>query len=284
MTIAGWLAALAVGLLAGGVSGLVGIGGGAVMVPFLYFFLAQPELSGLRVPAGDQAVVAHATSLLVIVPISLRGAWLYSRQRLVEWPAVWRMGIASVVTAVLGARAAIAVPGALLKLAFGVFLLVIAGQLMFGTPREGTAAREGATDGRRNTRALAGGAGVGFFSALLGVGGGLVAIPVLIYWLHTPLRRVSGTSLALITFTALTGVGAYAAAGLAGASEGAEALSYFHLPASLALAVGALVAVPVGARIQLGMPAHALRRLFAAVFLLLGARIAIVNFMNLIGP
>ncbi len=46
MTLAGWLAAMAVGLLAGGTSALTGIGGGVIMVPFLYFFLSQPELSG----------------------------------------------------------------------------------------------------------------------------------------------------------------------------------------------------------------------------------------------
>ena len=86
MTGAGWLAALAVGLLAGAVSGLVGIGGGAVMVPFLYFFLSSSSLAGIEIPPGQQAVVAHATSLLVIVPISIRGAFLYSRAGLVEWP------------------------------------------------------------------------------------------------------------------------------------------------------------------------------------------------------
>ena len=54
MTLAGWLAALSVGLLAGAISGLVGIGGGAVMVPFLYFFLAHPEWSGVQIPGTEQ--------------------------------------------------------------------------------------------------------------------------------------------------------------------------------------------------------------------------------------
>ena len=65
MTLAGWLAALSVGLLAGAISGLVGIGGGAVMVPFLYFFLAQPEWSGARIPGTEQAVIALAVAYLV---------------------------------------------------------------------------------------------------------------------------------------------------------------------------------------------------------------------------
>ncbi|UCC82328.1 MAG: sulfite exporter TauE/SafE family protein [Gemmatimonadota bacterium] len=281
MTIPGWLAALAVGLLAGAVSGLVGIGGGAVMVPFLYFFLALPDLSGVHTPAAQQAVVAHATSLLVIVPVSLRGAWLYHRAGLVEWRAIWRMGLASVVTASLGARAAVALPGALLKLAFGTFLLVIAARLFIGK-RSTQPTGDWAENHMHTGRALAGGAAVGFFSALLGVGGGLVAIPVLIYGLHLPIRKVTGTSLALITFTALVGVAAYAVSGWA-APDGAGATTYFHLPAALALAIGALLAVPLGTGLQMRMPSHALRKMFAVVFLVLGARIVIVNLLNLLG-
>ncbi len=282
MTVAGLLAALSVGLLAGAVSGLVGIGGGAVMVPFLYFFLGQSGLSGATIPAAEQAVVAHATSLLVIIPISLRGAWLYHRAGCVEWAAVWRMGLASVVTAVLGARVAVAMPGALLKLAFGIFLLVVGTRLLIGKRRgESGSAGSDESPKLRTGPALAGGAGVGFFSALLGVGGGLVAIPVLIYALHVPIRKVSGTSLALITFTAVTGVIAFAANG-AFAAAGDGLLHYFHTPAALVLAVGALVAVPLGTGLQQRMPTHTLRLMFAVVFLLLGARIAIVNLMSLL--
>ena len=282
MPVGGWLAALLVGLFAGAVSGLVGIGGGAIMVPFLYFFLARSGLSGTAVPLETQAVVAHATSLLVIVPTSVRGAWLYHREGLVEWDAVWRMGVASVIAAVLGARVAVAVPGPLLKLAFGLFLLVIAARLAGrrrGPAEDDDAAAPGAI---RRGPALAGGAAVGFFSALLGVGGGLVAIPVLIYALRVSMRRVSGTSLALITFTALTGAIAYAVSGWYDAGAAAGLLGYFQLPAALALAVGAFLAVPVGTNLQLRLPTHALRLVIAIVFVLLGARIAIGNLLHLL--
>jgi uncharacterized membrane protein YfcA len=277
MALAGWLAALSVGLLAGAVSGLVGIGGGAIMVPFLYFFLGRPDLSGAHIPAAEQAVVAHATSLLTIVPISLRGAWLYGRARLVDWSAVWKMGAASVLAALVGVRVAVVVPGAFLKAAFGTFLLAMAARLILG--RKDAIPDRGAGAARTGP-ALAGGATVGFFSALLGVGGGVVAIPVLIYGLGTPLRKVSGTSLALITFTALTGVVAYAVSGWLGAAD--DPVAYFHAPASLALAIGALAAVPLGTAAQMRMPTHALRWLFAAVFFLLGLRIAVWNLLALL--
>jgi uncharacterized membrane protein YfcA len=281
MTLGGWLTALGVGLLAGAVSGLVGIGGGAVMVPFLYFFLSRPDLAGIAVPAAEQAVVAHATSLLVIVPISLRGAWLYHRAGRVHWDSVWRMGLSSVVFAYLGAHVAVVVPGQVLKAVFGIFLLVVATQLATG--KRG-AMPDGAalSGGARTFRALAGGAMVGFFSALLGVGGGLVAIPVLIYWLHLPMEKVSATSLALITFTAIAGVITYALSSQFSGPHGAGVFHYFHLPAAFALAIGALIAVPLGAGAQLRMPTHQLRYLFAVVFFLLGARIAVSNLLHLL--
>lgn len=283
MTVTGWLAALAVGLLAGALSGLIGIGGGAVMVPFLYFFLANGQLSGVDVSPDQQAVMAHATSLLAIVPISVRGAWLYHRAGLVEWRAVWRMGLASVLGAVVGARVAVAVPGGLLKVAFGLFLLLVSIRLIVGR-READGEEAAGHELRvRMVPALAGGAAVGFFSAMLGVGGGLVAIPLLIYALRVPLRRVSATSLAIITFTAATGVAAYAVGGLAAPGEAGGALAYFHVPASVALAAGALLAVPIGTGTQLRMPTHALRWLFAIVILVLGLRILISNLLRLLG-
>lgn len=281
MTPAGWLAAAAVGLLAGAVSGLVGIGGGAIIVPFLYFFLDHPVMAGAVVFPADQTVVAHATSLLVIVPISLRGAWLYHRAGLVQWRAVWRMGLASAATATLGAAAAVVLPGGLLKLAFGIFLFAVAARLVMGRrPVE-----SGATDHTEHEvmRALVGGAAVGFFSALLGVGGGLVAIPVLLYWLHLPIREVPGTSLAIISFTALAGVTSYLIAGWSRDPSLAGAFTYIRLPASVALAAGALIAVPLGTRLQQRIPTHRLRWLFALVFAALAARIVISSVLSTLG-
>ncbi len=134
----------------------------------------------------------------------------------------------------------------------------------------------------RTGRAVVGGAAVGFFSALLGVGGGLVAIPLLIYALHVPLRKVSATSLAIITFTAFTGVIAYAVSGLGEHPGAAGLLAYFHLPGGVALAAGALAAVPFGTGIQQRLPIHLLRWVFAIVIFLLGARIMTANLLTLL--
>jgi uncharacterized protein len=83
---AGALLSLAAsGILIGFVSGLVGVGGGVLMVPLLYFFYAHPGWSGIILPGELHAVVAHATSLFVIVPTAILGTWSYHRANLVEW-------------------------------------------------------------------------------------------------------------------------------------------------------------------------------------------------------
>jgi hypothetical protein len=281
MPLAGWLTAFAVGLLAGGLAGLIGVGGGVILVPFLYFFLTHPELGGVFVQAGDQAVVAHATSLIAIVFISIRGAYLYTRSGLVDWKSVRAMALASVIAAVVTARLAISVPGELLKLIFGIFLIIVAVPMLVGSDRNPAADAAGAAKFRGG--GVIGGGAVGFFSALLGVGGGTVTIPVLIYWLHVPMKKVAGTSLGLIPFTAAAGVLGYAIAGVQAAGDLSGLATYLHLPAAAGLTAGALVAVPIGSRLQSRLSPRALRRLFAVVFFLLGARLVIVNLIHIAG-
>lgn len=279
MSLAGWLTAGTVGLLAGGLSGLIGIGGGAIMVPFLYFFYAHPGLFGALVPEAQHAVIAHATSLTAIVPISLRGVWIYHRVGLVDWRTVRRLAVPAALAAVLGARLAVALPTETLKGLFGAFLIAAAVRLMVARSAEDEGTRM--TNAAYTLRAVVGGAGVGLLSALLGVGGGIAAIPVLIHLLRLPLRRVSATSLAVIATTAATGVAAYGASGWTAGSDGF--FTYIDLRAAVALVVGALLSVRLGTVLQRRLPVRALRWLFVIVFLLLGGRLMLLNLLRLTG-
>lgn len=272
MTLAGWLAALAVGLLAGGISGLLGIGGGVVMVPFLYVLFAHPEWSGIGAAPGREAVLAHATSLFVIIPTSLRGAWLYHRARLVEWRAVWLLAAGSVVGAAATAAWADRLPGVALQVAFSLFLLVTAAQLWTSGRAAGEPAR-GPSGRAHVVRGALGGLVVGALSALLGVGGGVIAIPILLYLLDVDVKKVAATSLAVIVLTATAGTLAYA---FGNAAEGAPAgaVGYVYLPAALALAAGTLVSVQWGTQWNLRLPPDALRRAFAVTLAVVAVLIA----------
>lgn len=282
MSLAGWLAAAAVGTAAGALSGLIGIGGGAIMVPFLYFAFAHPETFGVHIPVAQQAVSAHATSLAAIVPISLRGVWIYHRAGLVDWVTVRRMGIPSAASAVLGAGLAIAVPTELLKALFGFFLLAAALRLLWGGGEEDAGSRI-SKRGRYTGRAILGGLVVGLLSSVLGVGGGIVAIPVLIHLLHLPLRRVSPTSLAVIACTATAAVSGYLVAGARVEPGPAGALTFVEVGSAIALTVGAFLSIRLGTILHRRLPVRSLRWLFAAVFLLIGIRLALQNLIHVLG-
>lgn len=260
----------AVGLAVGFAAGLVGIGGGVLMVPFLYFVYDGAAATGAawNLPIELHTTVAHATSLLVIVPTAAVGTWSYHRTGHVSWRSAVPIGLFSVVGGVLGARVAILLPGDLLKVAFGLFLLGTAFQLT----RE---QRRGADRPLRLSPmvTIPTGLSVGLFSALLGVGGGLVAIPLLLYVVGLPIDKVAATSLAVITFAASAGTVTYIVSGLGHPGLPPGSLGYVHALAGLPLMLGSVLTVPLGARVNRRTDVRTLRLIFAVLLLVLGLRL-----------
>lgn len=113
-----FLAAVAFGVAAGVCSGLLGVGGGILMVPFLVL------------AAGLTQQEANATSLLVILPTSLVATWALRRRGLADLPASFTVGTAGVVGGVGGALLALTLPGAALRWIFAAFLAAVGVRLM----------------------------------------------------------------------------------------------------------------------------------------------------------
>lgn len=110
--------AAALGLLAGVLSALFGVGGGIIFVPTLIFL-------------GDTARVAVATSLAAMVPVILMGSWRQTRYGSVEWRDAVVIGIASVPTAKLGEIVADSLPNDVLRRLFALVLAFVAVQLAY---------------------------------------------------------------------------------------------------------------------------------------------------------
>ena len=123
LTLAALLALAGLGLVVGFVAGLVGIGGGVITVPFLYFFYSHAAFSGTTVTPALQPAMAHATSLFVIIPTAVMGTYTYHRLGAVVWRAAVPVALFSTVAAVAGSRIAPLLQPALLKVGFGMFLL-----------------------------------------------------------------------------------------------------------------------------------------------------------------
>jgi len=270
------LTALALALLLGGavgvVSGLLGIGGGILMVPFLYLLMGGSTWSGLSVPIEHQAALAHATSLAVIVPTALSGLRAFHRADAIRWGIILPLGAAAAVTALLGARVAVELSTPVLKTIFGLFIVFVGARSI---RRRGGSVSEGDSGGEplRWWAALVGGGLVGFMSALLGVGGGVVAIPILIHWARLDLHRVVPASIAIIVFAAPAGVLSYVTAGWGLPELPPGSMGFVHLPSALALIPGAVLLAPVGARWNQRLPASTLRPLFGVLLLVLGIQL-----------
>jgi hypothetical protein len=106
-----------IGVLAGMLAGLFGVGGGILFVPALTLVIGLPQLS------------AEGASLLAIIPVALFGSWRQHRAGTVRWNAAAIMGAASVATAVAGAFLADVTPPTVLRTLFAVLVLLTAVQL-----------------------------------------------------------------------------------------------------------------------------------------------------------
>lgn len=270
MTPLAFVLTLLSGGLVGLVSGLVGVGGGIVMVPILYALLAHPEWSGVRVPGDLQAVVAHATSLFVIVPTALAGTLSYHRAGLVVWRAALPMAATAVLAAMGGVQVAVRLPADVLKAGFGLFLVVSGLNLLMGQRKGGTA---GPGEKTSVPVAVLGGALVGFITSLLGVGGGIVAIPILLYVVRLDIKKVAATSLGIVVFSGLTAALTYGFSGWGHQDLPPGSVGYIFLPAGLGLLPGAVFTARWGARLNQRMKARTLKVVFGGVFILVGLRL-----------
>jgi uncharacterized membrane protein YfcA len=118
----GDVVAIGGGLVAGFLSGTIGIGGGLVFVPFMTigFRMAQP--------------LAQGTSLAAVIPTAVVGGVTHLRRGNVRRDAAIWMGAAGVVGAAIGALIAVEVPGSILARIFGAFLLFSAYRIAFARP------------------------------------------------------------------------------------------------------------------------------------------------------
>lgn len=254
-------AALAVGLLVGFISGLTGIGGGVLMVPFLYFVYAS-----LSVPIAVATPLAHATSLMVIVPAAVRGLIGFRGSGLVQWRAALPIAAVAAVSAAITAPFTPRIPADGLRIGFALFLLFVAADTLLR--------RSDHADVPRTSRAHMAGAAllgipVGALSATLGVGGGIPATMGMHYLLKLPFRVLASTSLLVIAITAAAGTAAYLFTPAPPLPFGGV-VGHVDFGHGLPLAIGAVVGAPLGVWVNRRAPVRVLRVSFGVLLLVIG--------------
>jgi uncharacterized membrane protein YfcA len=184
------VATVAVGLGAGFLSGLFGVGGGILIVP------------GLVLVLGMEQRLAHGTSLGAILPIAAAGVVGYALEGAVDWSAGGLIIIGAIGGAVVGARLLGRTPDRTLRLAFAAFLFATAVRLLVNTPAP---SGRGPLSVWLGVGLVALGVVSGLLAGLLGVGGGVIIVPVLVVLFAVPDPVAKGTSLLVIIPTAMSG-------------------------------------------------------------------------------
>lgn len=246
------------GLGAGFLAGLLGIGGGMLMVPFITYFL------GARQVAPDLAVkMAIATSMATIVFTSISSVQAHHRRGAVRWDIVMRLAPGIVLGALVASLGVFAwLKGTHLAIFFGLFVGFSALQ-MFLDKKPAPARQMPGTTGQ-----LAAGGGIGFLSGLVGAGGGFVSVPFMT-WCNVPIHNAVATSAALGFPIALANVMGYVLGGQGVGHLPEGSLGYVWLPALGVIALCSVFTAPLGAKAAHQLPVRQLKRGFASVLFLL---------------
>lgn len=252
---------LAVGAAAGVLAGLLGVGGGLIIVAALAFVLP-----GQGVPPAAVMHVALATSLASILATSLSSTRAHVKRGSVIWPSVWSLVPGLLAGGALGALVASHLPGGALRFGVAAFCALAGLQLWRGKQApEGDA---GATP-RGGLLALAGIA-IGALSALVGIGGGSMTVPLLVALGARPVRAV-GTSAACGFAIALASAAGYVFGGHDATGLPRGSLGFVYLPAAAGIAVASVLSAPLGAALAHRLRGRHLTRLFAGFLWLMGA-------------
>jgi uncharacterized membrane protein YfcA len=267
---------IGVGLVAGVLSGMFGIGGGLVTTP------------AIRLLLGFPALIAVGTPLPVILPTAAAGAVSYARRGLADVRAGVVIGLAGAPVAIVGAWLSGVIGGRWVMVLTAASMLYVAADMAVRA-RSGAAADPAeladstapaadpaeladstapAADPAPPVRAplaplIAIGVAAGLYSGLLGLGGGFVVVPALVRWLGFPLKRAIGTSLVTVALLSVPGSVAHLALG--------------HVDLSLAawLVLGTVPGALIGARLTAAARERHVAFAFAAALAVTGVVLAV---------
>ncbi len=263
MSLFEFLIFVVVGCGVGFLGGLFGVGGGFILVPILIF---SYERSGVSFSVLTH--MAIGTSLFVVLFTSLSSGYQHSKQKNIDWPAVFIIGLSSALTAFGAARIAAALSGMQLRMAFAIIVMVAAIRML--TESERKAQQKLELLSRPSTLGLIlTGFAAGVVSALAGIGGGVFTVPMMYYFLKMPLKLAIGTSSAAIFITALFSVGGYIVNGMGHPDLPAAAtVGFLDLQRGIALGIGTFLLARLGAYVSFRTHPYRLRKLFALFIML----------------
>ncbi|MFH1155978.1 MAG: sulfite exporter TauE/SafE family protein [Pseudomonadota bacterium] len=251
---------LAGGAIAGVLAGLLGIGGGLVIVPILTF-----AFGSLGFPHEHILHMALGTSLASILFTSVSSLKAHHGRGAVLWPVVFRITPGILAGTFAGAWIAAQLSTNFLKGFFGVFLLYVATQMLLGFKPKASRELPG-TPGM-----FGAGSVIGIFSSLVGIGGGTLSVPFLV-WHNTLVHSAIGTSAAIGFPIALAGTLGYITSGLSSQGMPPYTIGFINLTALGGIVAASVCTAPLGAKLAHSLPVDKLKRTFAVLLYIVGSR------------
>ncbi len=249
------------GVIVGLAQGLLGVGGAFIMVPVMVVVF-----NGMDIPTDAAVKLAFGTSLLVVFPTAVFSSFAHHRRGAVWWKAAIVLGSVGAAGALLGATLTSQfLGGSTAKIIFGAAAMLGAVRMIVWKPSE---VEEEPED---NPLVWAGwGFPLGVFVGLLGVGGGILMVPLMVTILKFRMHRAVGTSTAVMLFTSGAGALGYIVNGLSVSGLPTQSLGYFNLPAWICLVSTSMVITQAGAWMAHRLRAEMLKTVFAVVMLFVG--------------
>ncbi len=247
------------GALTGFLAGLLGIGGGLVVVPFLAFFLPFVHIAPNYVMH-----VAIASSLAIIVVTSFSSAYSHQRHGGIRWDLVRKIVLGCLIGALFGSQIADFLPSGILRIIFGIFVFIMAYRLL--TPQRGS----GKAIALPSQIGFAvSGLTIGTFCTILGTGGGSLLVPFFSFF-GISMRNAVATSAACGFPIAVAGVVGLMFAGHATALNIPYTTGYVYWPAVGAMVVPSIIFAPIGAKLANKLPTQSLKKIFGVFLIFVG--------------
>lgn len=247
------------GSCTGFLAGLLGIGGGMVLTPFLTLLLTQAG-----VPPEHVVHVAIATSMGTILFTSLSSVRAHAARGAVLWKVVAAVAPGILIGAIIGAQISGALSTFWVALFFSAFVYTSATKMFIGSKTVPTRTLPGPAG------MVGAGTVIGIISSLVGAGGGFISVPFMTYC-NVKMHNAIGTSAALGFPIAFAGTIGYIISGwnVEALPGWPITLGYIHLPALLSVVVMSVITAPIGAKVAHSIDTKPLKRIFGSILFLL---------------
>jgi uncharacterized membrane protein YfcA len=256
-----FLALVTTGIFAGILAGLLGVGGGIIIVPVLFFLFQSVGVS-----SESAMLVATATSLATIVPTSISSIRSHNQKGNVDFDLLKRWAAFILTGALVGSWLVTRVEGTMLTMLFGMIAVLSALNMLFRAGKSALYQKLPNTAGQTVM-----GVSIGFFSSMVGIGGGTISVPLLTLY-NYPAHKAIGTAAAIGLIISLPGTLTMLTLGSTPTDAPAGTFGLVNFFGFICIVPLTVLFAPLGASLAAKLDAVKLKRIFAFILLFTGLR------------